>query len=58
MREKRSGRNGSVIFEGGVGPGGAPLPGSWNGYVNILALSAFSVITVRMAILKFKKKVA
>ncbi|MBU3609720.1 LPS-assembly protein LptD [Polynucleobacter wuianus] len=27
------------IFAGGVGPGGAPLPGSWNGYVNMARVS-------------------
>ena len=27
------------IFAGGVGPGGAPLPGSWSGYVNMARVS-------------------
>jgi LPS-assembly protein len=27
------------IFSGGAGPGGAPLPGSWSGYVNMARVS-------------------
>jgi LPS-assembly protein len=27
------------MFSGGVGPGGAPLPGSWSGYVNMARVS-------------------
>jgi LPS-assembly protein len=27
------------VFAGGVGPGGAPLPGSWSGYVNMARVS-------------------
>nr|WP_255539741.1 LPS assembly protein LptD [Polynucleobacter sp. MWH-Creno-3A4] len=27
------------VFAGGVGPGGAPMPGSWSGYVNMARVS-------------------
>ncbi len=27
------------VFSGGVGPGGAPLPGSWSGYANVARVS-------------------
>ena len=27
------------MFAGGIGPGGVPLPGSWNGYVNMARVS-------------------